>query len=89
VIIDDLDIFGVALRPSEADTPLIINPNAHLSCPVPFQNFESITRWIPQVFHCGRRTQLSEFPQPPLLNIAWEFAAGLTLPDSFRFLAFE
>jgi hypothetical protein len=44
VIVRDLDIFSVALGPSEADAPLIVDPNAHLSCPVIFQSFEPIAR---------------------------------------------
>jgi len=31
VVVHYLDIFSVALGPAEADTPLIVNPNAHLS----------------------------------------------------------
>jgi hypothetical protein len=40
VIIDDFDIISVALGPSEADTPLIINSNAHLPCPIPFRSLK-------------------------------------------------
>jgi hypothetical protein len=39
VIIDDFDIISVALGPSEeADTPLIINSNAHLACPIAYRS---------------------------------------------------
>jgi hypothetical protein len=31
---------------TEADTPLIVDPNAHLSYPISFQNFEPIARSI-------------------------------------------
>jgi hypothetical protein len=75
VIIDDFDIVGVAPGPSKADTPLIINPNAHLSCPAPFQSFEPITGWIAQIFKRGRRIQLPEFAQRPILNVTGKLAA--------------
>jgi hypothetical protein len=41
VIIDDFDIISVALGPSEADTPLIINSNAHLPCPIPLSESQA------------------------------------------------
>jgi hypothetical protein len=30
-LVDDLDLFGVAVHPSEADTPLIVDPDAELA----------------------------------------------------------
>ena len=51
MIVRNLDIIGVALRPSKADTPLIVDPNAHLPCAVTFQSFESITGRIAQVLN--------------------------------------
>jgi hypothetical protein len=65
VIIDDFDIISVALGPSEADTPLIINSNAHLPCPIPFQSLKPITEWIAKVFNRGRGIQLTEFGARP------------------------
>src|SRR3974377_1136776 len=37
VVVHDLDIRSVPIEPSKADTPLIVDPNAHLSCPIPLQ----------------------------------------------------
>jgi len=68
VIIDDFDIISVALGPSEADTPLIINSNAHLPCPISFQSLKPITGWIAKVFNRGRGIQLTGFAQGPILN---------------------
>src|SRR5262249_16000073 len=41
VIIDDFDIISVALGPSEADAPLIINSNAHLPLPDPLSESQA------------------------------------------------
>jgi hypothetical protein len=41
-VVHDLDIRSVPIEPSKADTPLIVDPNAHLSCPVPLEDFEPI-----------------------------------------------
>jgi len=75
MIIDDFDIVGVAFGPSEADAPLIVDPNAHLPCPVTFQSLEPITGWITQVFNRGRSIQLTEFAQRPILDVAGKLAA--------------
>ena len=40
VIIDDLDIVGVAVAPHETHPPLVVHPNGVLSGPVPFEGFE-------------------------------------------------
>jgi hypothetical protein len=75
VIIDDFDIISVALGPSDAHTPLIINSNAHLPCPILFQSLKPITRWIAKVFNRGCGIQLTEFAQGPILNVAGKLVA--------------
>jgi hypothetical protein len=37
MVIYDLDILSISLGPSEADAPLVVDANAHLPCPIPFQ----------------------------------------------------
>jgi hypothetical protein len=75
VIVRDLDIVGVAFGPSEADTPLIVDPNAHLACAVSFQSFESVTGWVAQVLNRGCGIELAEFTKRPILNAAGKPAA--------------
>jgi hypothetical protein len=75
MIVRDLDIVGVALGPSEANTPLIVDPNAHLPCAVSFQSFESITRRVAQVLNRGCGIELPEFAKRPILNAAGKPAA--------------
>jgi hypothetical protein len=75
VIVRDLDIVGVALGPSEADTPLVVDPNAHLPCAISFQSFESITGWVAQVLNRGCGIELPEFAKRPILNPARKPAA--------------
>ncbi len=70
MIVRDLDIVGVALGPSEADTSLIVDPNAHLPCAICFQSFESITGWVAQVLSRGCGIELAEFAKRPILNAA-------------------
>jgi hypothetical protein len=74
-LLRDLDIVGVALGPSEADTPLIVDLNDHLPCAVPFQSFEAITGWVAQVLDRGCGIELAEFAKRPILNPAGTPAA--------------
>jgi len=75
MIVRDLDIVGVALGPSEADTPLIVDPNAHLPCAIAFQSFESIPGWVAQVLNRDCGIELPEFAKRPILNAAGKSAA--------------
>jgi hypothetical protein len=89
VVVHDLDILNVTLGPSETDAPLIVDPNAHLSCPVPFQGFQSIAGRIAQVLDNCCSVKLAEFSKSPILNVSGKLAADPALPDSLGFLAFE
>jgi hypothetical protein len=75
MIVRDLDIIGIALGPSKADTPLIVDPNAHLPCALTFQSFESITGRVAQVLNRGSGIELPEFAKRPILNAAGKPAA--------------
>jgi hypothetical protein len=46
MVIGDLDFKGVPFIPSEADTPLIMYPDAVLTCPITFQRFQSVASLI-------------------------------------------
>lgn len=56
VIIRDLDVdrFRLLFRPLEADTPLIINPDAVLALSVSAECFEPVPGRIPEVEKLGR-----------------------------------
>ena len=89
VVIHNLDVRGVSLDPSEADTPLIVDPNAHLPFPISLQRFEPVSRRITQVLDLRCRIKLAQLSKRPILNVARKFASSLTLPNSLRLLASE
>jgi hypothetical protein len=62
VVIDDLDLFGVAVSPNEADTPLIVDPDTVLAGTVSAQRFQAVARKQGQVFQTARGSQLIQFP---------------------------
>ena len=69
MVVRDLDVHSVPVQPSEADTPLIVDPNAHLACPIPFQGFEPIAGRIAQVVNRPRSIQLAQFAKRSFLNV--------------------
>src|SRR5262249_52866682 len=78
VIVDDLDVFGIAIGPSKADAPLIVDPDAHLSGAVAFEGFESIPRRIAKVLDRRRSVKLAELAPRAILDIAGELGSPCT-----------
>jgi hypothetical protein len=49
VVIDDLDLEGVAVSPFEAEAPLVVDPQAVLPGPITLQCLQMISWWHPQI----------------------------------------
>jgi hypothetical protein len=62
VVIHDLDVFRSCSRPSEAQAPLVIDPDAVLTGPIAPQYLKTIPWRGPQELQCGRRIQQRELP---------------------------
>lgn len=54
MIINYLNIFCTGRRPSKADSPLAVDPNAPLSEPIALKGFETIARRNPKIFKPAR-----------------------------------
>jgi hypothetical protein len=89
MVVDDLDIMGVVTGPPEADAPLFVNPDAHLSGSTALQCLEPITRRVPQVVQSPRSVELAQLPQCTLLDVARKPSAGLSMPDALGLFAPE
>jgi hypothetical protein len=79
VIVNDLDIVRGSILPSEADPPLIINPNTELARSISMKFLESIARRHSQVVNrlCGvDGDQLAQHHPPELRGIAADGFAG-------------
>jgi hypothetical protein len=50
MVVNDLDLFGTALRPDKAYPPLLVDPNAVLARPVAPQGFQVVGWRQAQVF---------------------------------------
>jgi hypothetical protein len=89
MVVNNLDLMSVVICPPEADTPLIIDPYAHLPGPLSLERFETVARWVPQVLDRLRRIQLAELPEGPILDVGRKLPAAVPLPYAFSLLAPE
>ena len=65
MIIDDLDIVGLAIVPPETNTPLVIDPNAVLAVSITRELFQAISRRDAQVIQSFRRINEQELSSAP------------------------
>jgi hypothetical protein len=86
MIISDLNVMGVAVSPGKANPPLIVDADAVLAFPVPYELFQAIARWSPQVLERFRRVHHDQFAQGETLQVRRELSRPVTLPDAFRIL---
>ena len=91
MVIGYLNIVWPVWLPYEANTPLIVYPNAILSFTITFQWFQVVSRWNFQVLDilCGIQNAKLAASRP--LNIDRQFSGYLSLPYkvSYRVRAIE
>jgi hypothetical protein len=89
MIIYNFDIICVALAPTKADPPLIIDPNTMLSSPVSFQGLQTVSRWDSELPQFGRGVNEQEFASCDSLHSRRKSSRLLRVKDAFGFLASE
>ena len=82
MVIDDLDIVGVIRPPVEADTPLLVDPDAELSGSVALEFLMPVRRRHPQVFQNGGGVKHPELPQGDALDVSARPLDGLTTEEA-------
>jgi hypothetical protein len=60
MIVDNLDIVGMSLKPYETDAPLLVDADAHLAGSISLQRFEPVAGWRPKVVQRARRIDLPQ-----------------------------
>ncbi len=75
--------------PVKTDTPLLVNADTVLPCPVSFELFQAICRWDTQIIQGHSAVQHPELAQGDLLDIVWQLPGALSEKDLFSFFAFE
>ena len=67
MVVDDLDLPGIAVAPYETDAPLLVDANAVLPPAVAPQGFQPVAGRRPQIFEpSGRLDRQEPGPRPPL-----------------------
>jgi hypothetical protein len=61
VVVNDLNIEGAAIFPTEADTPALVDPDTMLTPPVSLQGFQTIAGRDPQVLKKPRPVKVEKF----------------------------
>jgi hypothetical protein len=69
VVIHDLDIVGVVAPPTEADAPLVVDPDAVLALLIAAQSLKPVTGRYPQIVKALRSVQHPELPQGHPLHL--------------------
>ena len=77
VVVDDLDVVRIAIAPTKADAPLIVDTDAVLAGPVALELLQAITRRHSQVFNCLRGVDRDELSEHYATQIRWEPADGV------------
>jgi len=89
MIIHNLNIMCIALSPTKANAPLVIDPDAMLSRSVAGQSFQSVPWWDPQRHQIGSGIKHPQFPQRCPLNLMGQFPHILPAKYLFSLRTFE
>jgi hypothetical protein len=90
VVVDYLDAVGISVLPGEADSPLLVDPNAVGSSSITPEFLQPVSRGHTQVVKAERRVQLSQFAQSDALQVrryrptsfSLEELLGLTIAEA-------
>jgi hypothetical protein len=88
VVIDDLDVFGAALRPDETDTPSLVYTDAVLAPAIALQGFETVVRRYSKVFEAGCAIEHRQLSNGHRLDFH-ESAAAISFEQGAGVIAFE
>lgn len=84
MVVNDLNVVGIAILPAKADAPLIIDANTVLSGAIPVELFEPIARRGPEIDHGLGRINDGQLAQHGTLEVAGESPDGLAIEQRFR-----
>ena len=78
MVINDFYIFSPYIRPTKADTPLIVNTNAVLTGTITLECFKLISGWHSQIIKSASDLKLSKLSSRNLSDVH-------ELPDTLAF----
>jgi hypothetical protein len=69
----------ISLLPAEANSPLVVDPNAVLAGSVPGETLQSVPGWHPQLVQLSSGVQEQKFAVRPSLEVRGQLWCSLTL----------
>lgn len=69
MVVDDFDVVSVTCLPSEADTPLIVDPDAPLSRAITSKSLETVPRRNSKIVQGDGGIELPELAQRDTLDV--------------------
>jgi len=88
MIINNFDVFCKSIRPTKADSPLIIDANTVLAQTITLERLKAIAEWDSQILKTICDFELPEFSPGDLGNIH-KFLYALTFGERFGVFAFK
>ena len=89
MIVRHFDVVGVALLPTEADAPLVIDANAMLASAIARQSFQPIGRWNPQIVQALSDIELYQLAPRKAVQFGGKVAQELALKEPLGVLVAE
>ena len=89
MVIADFDTFRIAVVPDEADAPLLVDADAPLTVPVPFQPFQVVGWRNLQVTQMAGVVEHTQFPAGDRLHLNRKKAAGNAIENSLSNVVVE
>ena len=89
MIIHDLDGIRPRRRPAEADAPLVVDADAVLPFPIPFQCFQTIATRDAQVFETSGGIHLIELARSQGRYLLWNAPDELAVKNRLSVLILE
>ena len=80
MIINYLNLVGIAVMPTKDHSPLIVDPNRVKPLPLAFQRLQSITRWLTQVADLRSIVQVEQLAPGRSYQIWWKSKNGFRSP---------
>jgi hypothetical protein len=89
VVIDDLDVEGIAVLETEAHAPLVVDADAPLAGAIAFEGFEMIGKWLAQVLRTRGVIQVTQPADCAPQDALRESAGRARKEQPLRFLVGE
>jgi hypothetical protein len=86
MIVHNFHVSGFVINPLEANSPLVINTDAILPCPVILKLFQLVSGWGQQILEIISIIEIDQFAPSGALNIFWQLRGNFAKKDFLCFI---